>query len=102
MVVDGAGAGGVNATSVLNPHCQLRMIKGMSKDTLFKYALALSPDERVELIDDLLQSVVDPKGCPELTPTQQAELIRRLEADRADPTAAISWEEAEKQITGPQ
>jgi len=78
------------------------MIIVMSKDILFKHALALTPDERVELIDDLLQSVVDPKGCPELTPAQQAELVRRLEADHADPTAAISWEEAEKQITGNQ
>lgn len=74
----------------------------MSKETLFKHALALSPDERVELIDDLLKSVVDPKGCPELSPAQQAELIRRLEADRVDPSAEIPWEDAEKQITGNQ
>jgi putative addiction module component (TIGR02574 family) len=71
----------------------------MSRDSVLQHALALSPDDRVQLIDDLLDSVIAPDECSELTPEQQAELLRRLEADRADPDAAIPWDEAEKQIT---
>jgi len=71
----------------------------MSRDTVFEHALALSPDDRVRLIDELVQSIVAPAGCPELTPAQQSDLLARLDADQADPAAAVAWEEAEKRIT---
>lgn len=74
----------------------------MSRDSVLHHALALSPDERIQLIDDLLESVVSPNSCSELTPAQQRDLLKRLEDDRAEPNALVSWEEAEKRITSPQ
>jgi len=70
----------------------------MSKDAILKHALALSVDERIRLVDELLESVVSPGDCSELSAEQRAELLRRLEADRADPHAAVTWEEAESRI----
>jgi putative addiction module component (TIGR02574 family) len=71
----------------------------MSRDSLLQHALSLSLDERVQLVDDLLHSMVASDSCPELSPAQQNDLLQRLSADHADPNAAVSWEEAEKQIT---
>jgi len=68
----------------------------MSRESLLKHALSLSPDERVLLIDDLLESVVDSNGFPELDASQQADLFARQAANRADPSAAIPWEEVER------
>ncbi len=73
----------------------------MSRDSILKHALSLSLDDRVQLIDELLERMLDPNTCSELSPHQQRDLIRRLEADRADPGAAVPWEEAEKQIRLP-
>lgn len=69
----------------------------MSRESLLQHALSLSPDDRVQLIEDLLQSVVDSSsGFPELDASQQADLFARQAAHRADPTAAIPWEEVER------
>ena len=68
----------------------------MSRESLLKHALSLSPDERVLLIDDLLESVVDSNGFPELDASQQADLFARQAANCADPSAAIPWEEVER------
>ncbi len=74
----------------------------MSRDSVLEHALALSLDDRIQLIDDLLERMVDPNSCSELTPAQQLDLLQRLEADRADPGAAIPWEEAEQRIGSPR
>lgn len=72
----------------------------MTRDSVLQHALALSPDECVRLIDDLLLSMVDSAVCADLTAEQQAELLRWLEADRADPGAAMAWEEVAQRLTG--
>ena len=41
----------------------------------------------------------DSAGGVELTCEQQAELLRRLEADRANPGEAIPWDDAEQRIS---
>lgn len=68
----------------------------MSREAVLQHALSLSTEDRVQLIDDLLLSVVDAAGVPELDASQKAELLARLEADRVDPSAAIPWEEVER------
>ena len=45
---------------------------------------ALSPEERIQLAEDLWDSLPDLPDLPPLTPAQAAELDRRLAADRAD------------------
>jgi putative addiction module component (TIGR02574 family) len=74
----------------------------MDTDPILQQALSLSPEGRVRLIDELLESVVvaDSTGG-ELDQAQKAELLRRLAADRADPGAAISWDQAKKQFKRP-
>lgn len=70
----------------------------MATDPILQQALALSPDERVRLIDQLLESMVADRSGDELDQTQKAQLLRRLAADRADPGAAVSWEQVQKQL----
>jgi len=73
----------------------------MATDPIFEQALSLSPDERVRLIDELLESVVADHSGGELAKTQKAELLRRLAADRAEPGSAIPWEQAQRQLKRP-
>ena len=54
--------------------------------------LKLSVAERIQLVEDLWDSIAaDPEGLP-LTEAQKAELDRRLEEHRADPHSAVPWE----------
>jgi putative addiction module component (TIGR02574 family) len=73
----------------------------MSTDPILQQALSLSPEDRVRLIDNLLESVVADRSGAELDQTQKAELLRRLAADRADPSAAIPWDQAQQQLKRP-
>jgi putative addiction module component (TIGR02574 family) len=73
----------------------------MGPDPILQQALALSPDERIRLVDELLKSVVSDRSAGELDEAQKAELLRRLAADRTDPGAAIPWEQARKQLKRP-
>jgi putative addiction module component (TIGR02574 family) len=64
--------------------------RGMSNiiDELFK----LSPAERIQLAEDLWDSVaVRPEDLTPLTDTQRVEVERRLAAHNADPSSASSW-----------
>jgi putative addiction module component (TIGR02574 family) len=64
----------------------------MGADKLIADALALSPDERMLLIERLWDSLA---ACPErivLTDGQRRELERRLDACRRDPDAASPWD----------
>jgi putative addiction module component (TIGR02574 family) len=45
---------------------------------------ALSPEERIQLAEDLWDSLPDVPELPPLTPAQAAEIDRRLAAYRAD------------------
>lgn len=73
----------------------------MDSDPIRRQALSLSPDERVRLIDELLESVVSDRAAGELDDAQKAELLRRLAADRADPGTAIPWDQARQQLKRP-
>lgn len=63
----------------------------MSKITLGELS-ELSVTERIELVQDLWDSVVEDEAAVPVTPEQKAELDRRLEAYENDPEAGASWE----------
>jgi putative addiction module component (TIGR02574 family) len=52
----------------------------------------LTVAERIQLAEDLWDSVADSEEVLELTHAQRAQFDRRLEAHRDDPSAAIPWE----------
>lgn len=56
-----------------------------------KDILNLSIAERIELIGDLWDSLAESPEAVVLTEAQKAELDRRLDAYRKDPTAGDSW-----------
>ena len=65
---------------------EIRYDGGMSKIAR-KDILNLSVAERIELIGDLWDSMAEAPEAIELTEAQKAELDRRLDAHRKDPTA---------------
>jgi putative addiction module component (TIGR02574 family) len=57
-------------------------------EDLFK----LSPAERIQLAEDLWDSVAaDPQALPPLTDVQVAEIERRLADHARDPASAVEW-----------
>lgn len=60
----------------------------------------LTAAERIQLAEDLWDSVADAPEVLELTEAQRAELDRRLEAHRSDPGAAIPWEQLRGELFG--
>jgi len=55
----------------------------------------LSVAERIELVQDLWDSIAAEAETHPLTETQRREIDRRLAAHEANPDAAISWEQVE-------
>jgi len=60
----------------------------------------LTVTERIQLAQDLWDSVADSEEVMELTAAQRAELDRRLESHVEDPSAAIPWEVFRKELLG--
>ena len=52
----------------------------------------LTVAERIQLAEDLWDSVAESDEVLELTDAQRAELDRRLKAHQDDPSVAIPWE----------
>jgi putative addiction module component (TIGR02574 family) len=65
----------------------------MSRKTLLEAALALTPDERIELAGDLWDSISAIPEAIELTEAQRAELRQRLAQHRAAPSETLPWDE---------
>ena len=62
-------------------------------------ALSLSPDERLRLIEQLWDSLVDERGNTlALSPEIRAELDQRLDAHRANPNETLSWSEIQRRV----
>jgi putative addiction module component (TIGR02574 family) len=60
----------------------------------------LSVAERIILVEQIWDSIAaDQAGVP-LTPAQEAELDRRMEAHRRSPQEGASWEEVKARIQG--
>ena len=65
----------------------------MNKATLLAEILRLPEDERRELVEEVFESLPDESADFVLTEEQKAELDRRLEEHRRDPSSAIPAEE---------
>jgi len=61
--------------------------------------LELTPAERIQLAEDLWDSVgASPEKMPGLTATQLAEIERRLNEHARDPAAAVPWDEVRARL----
>ena len=67
---------------------------------MFRHAIQnLSVSERIQLVEDLWDSIAeDPVSIP-LTDQQKSELNRRLDTYRRDPSAGQPWEHVRRRIT---
>lgn len=64
------------------------------RDELFR----LSAVERLELIEELWESIADDDVALELTPEQCEDLQRRVAEADADPTGGSPWQEVRERI----
>jgi putative addiction module component (TIGR02574 family) len=69
----------------------------MRRPELWAELMELTPDERIELVHDLWDSIA-PEELPPLTADQMDELDRRLAEHQRDPTTAITWEEVKARL----
>ncbi len=58
----------------------------------------LSIPERLELVEDIWDSIAQDAEAFLLSDEQKAELDRRLEAHRRDPESAIPWTEVRREL----
>lgn len=65
-------------------------------------ALRLSVAERLQLIEALWTSLMEDGEALPVSDAQREELDRRLAAHRADPGAAIPWDEVRARLTRPR
>ncbi len=58
----------------------------------------LSIAERIQLVEEIWDSIAATPEALELTDAQRAELDRRLAEHREDPESAIPWEEVRRDL----
>ena len=60
---------------------------------------SLSVSERIQLVEDIWDSIVaENPDSIQLTPTQRAEVKRRLDAHDADPSSAVAWDDVRSEL----
>ena len=69
----------------------------MRRPELWAELMELSPEERIELVQDLWDSI-GPEELPPLTTEQMEELDRRVAEHQRDPSTAITWEEVKARL----
>ena len=69
----------------------------MGRAELWSELMKLTPEERIELVEDLWDSIAS-DAVPPLTDEEKTELERRLEDHRRDPSTAITWEELKAEL----
>lgn len=57
--------------------------------------LQLSVSERIQLVEDIWDTIAASPEQPALSEAQQEELDRRIEAHRQNPEAGASWEQVQ-------
>ncbi|MFI4860898.1 MAG: addiction module protein [Phycisphaerales bacterium JB063] len=70
------------------------MVSKATRDEL----LRLSPAQRIQVVQDLWDSIADQSGAVALSDAQRAVLDERLAAYEADPDAGSTWEEIRERI----
>jgi len=68
------------------------------KSTLLKDILDLSPAERIQLVQDIWDSISELPSTSDLTDEQKATLDRRLVELEKDPQIGLPWEEVVEAI----
>jgi putative addiction module component (TIGR02574 family) len=70
---------------------------GMSTPVIHYLSLPIS--ERIELVEDIWDSIAEETSVSlELSSEQRDELHRRLAAHRADPTSSVSWDQVRAKL----
>jgi putative addiction module component (TIGR02574 family) len=69
----------------------------MRRSELWAELMELTPEERIDLVEDLWDSI-EPGDMPPLTADQKEEIERRLAEHRRDPSTAITWEEVKARL----
>ncbi|MBX9773579.1 MAG: addiction module protein [Xanthobacteraceae bacterium] len=64
-------------------------------DALLKELLQLSPEERLQLVEDLWDSIAQDQ-LPALTDAQKKEIDQRIADHEKDPSTALPWEQVRK------
>ena len=67
-------------------------------NTQLSEILQLSVAERIQLVEDIWDSIATIPDAVSLTEEQRAELERRLEAYQANPSEGISWNELKTKL----
>lgn len=71
----------------------------MSNHPLLKVEISqLSIAERIQLAEDLWDSILEQQDEPPLTDAQKQELDRRLEDYQQDPDSGSTWEEVKQRL----
>jgi putative addiction module component (TIGR02574 family) len=65
---------------------------------LTEEAKKLSVAERIALVEEIWDSIVEENGCFELTEAQKQELDRRLRSFRENPHAGRTWDEIKSEF----
>ena len=69
-------------------------------NTQLSEILQLSVAERIQLVEDIWDSIAVVPDAVLLTAEQEAELERRLEAYQANPSEGISWNDLKNKLLG--
>jgi putative addiction module component (TIGR02574 family) len=68
-------------------------------DSLWDEILKLSPAERIQLVEDIWDSIAaDAESVPPLTDAQIAEIERRIAEHEKNPGRAKSWDEVRARL----
>ena len=62
--------------------------------------LELSVADRIQLVEDIWDTIPQASEAPKLTDAQRGELDLRLEAHRKNPAAGSPWEDVKARILG--
>lgn len=69
------------------------------KDAVIAELLKLSPAERIQLAEDLWDSVAaQPESLPALSDDQRREIERRVAEHTRDPSSALTWEDVRARL----
>ena len=69
----------------------------MNKATLLAEIMQLTPEERLDLAEQLWVAVAEDEAFA-LTPEQKAEIDRRIAEHERDPSSAIPWEDVRDRL----
>jgi putative addiction module component (TIGR02574 family) len=70
----------------------------MTSNAFRKELFQLSVAERLELLEELWDSIPDEHEALDLTPEQRQDLDRRIAEAEVDPDGGVPWEEARERI----